>query len=102
MQAQLWYGRASQQGLSEAQHAFGVWLIGGVAGHQDAVEGLKWLILAERDGNLDSKTVRAKAIEKIPAADQRRAEALAARFQPTSERPPQDGVPRLIQPLPKQ
>jgi TPR repeat protein len=101
VQAQFWYGRASQQGLPEAQHAFGVWLIGGIAGQQDAVEGLKWLMLAERGGQPDSKTVRLKAIEKISAADQRRAEALAAGFKPTPERPAQDGAPRLIQALPK-
>jgi TPR repeat protein len=100
-QAQFWYGRASQQGLPEAQHAFGVWLIGGVAGHQDTVEGLKWLMLAERGGHPDSRTVRAKAIEKISQADQRRAEALVTRFVPTPERPPRDGAPRLIEPLSK-
>lgn len=97
--AQMWYGRAAQQGQPEAQHAFGVWLIGGVAGVQDAVEGLKWLTLAERNGHPDSKTVRAKALEKISDADRRRAEALAAQFKPLVERPVDEGGPRLIAPL---
>ena len=100
-QAQFWYGRASQQGLAEAQHAYGVWLIGGVAGQQDTVEGLKWLMLAERGGHPDSKTVRAKAIEKISQADQARAASLVASFVATPERPPGEGAPRLIQPPPK-
>jgi TPR repeat protein len=101
VQAQFWYGRASQQGLPEAQHALGVWLIGGVAGTQDTVEGLKWLILADKGGHPDSKTVRQKAIEKISAADQGRAQALANSFNPISERAPGEGVPRLIPPPPK-
>jgi len=95
-QAQFWYGRASQQGLAEAQHAYGVWLMGGIAGQQEPVEGLKWLTLAERAGFPDSKAVRAKALETISAADRQRAEALAARFTVTLERPARDGAPPLI------
>ena len=34
-QAQLWYGRAAQQGLTEAQNALGIMLVGGVAGVSD-------------------------------------------------------------------
>ena len=98
-QAQMWYGRSAQQGQPEAQHAIGVWLIGGVAGLQDPVEGLKWLTLAERNGHPDSKTVRAKALEKISAVDRQRGEALAASFKPMAERPLEDGAPRLIAPL---
>ena len=101
-QAQFWYGRASQQGLAEAQHAYGVWLIGGIAGQQDSVEGLKWLTLAEQGGFPDSKSVRAKALEKISATDRQRAEMLAARFTPVAERPQVEGVPPLIAVPPKQ
>ena len=91
-QALLWYGRAAQQGLPQAQHAIGIMLIGGVAGTADPVEGYKWLLLAEKGGHPDSRVVREKAAEQIAEADRKRAEALAQRFVPTSERPIDDGA----------
>jgi TPR repeat protein len=90
-QALLWYNRAAQQGLPQAQHAVGIMLIGGVAGTADPVEGYKWLVLAEKGGHPDSRVVREKAAEQIAEPDRRRAEALAQRFVPTSERPIDDG-----------
>ena len=90
-QALLWYNRAAQQGLPQAQHAVGIMLIGGVAGAPDPVEGYKWLLLAEKGGHPDSRVVREKAAEQIAEPDRRRAEALAQRFVPTSERPIDDG-----------
>ena len=90
-QALLWYNRAAQQGLPQAQHAVGIMLIGGVAGTADPVEGYKWLLLAEKGGHPDSRVVREKAAEQIAEPDRRRAEALAQRFVPTSERPIDDG-----------
>ena len=98
-QAQLWYGRAAQQGLPQAQHALGIMLIGGVAGTADPVEGYKWLLLAEKGGHPDSRVVREKAAEQIAEPDRKRAEALAQRFVPTSERPSDDGAaPRATPP----
>jgi TPR repeat protein len=94
-QALQWYERAAAQGQPEAQHALGIFLTGGLAGPPDAIEGYKWLLLAERGGMPDSKGVREKAAEKISAADRRRAEALAASFVPHPERPPVEGPPRL-------
>jgi TPR repeat protein len=91
-QALLWYGRAAQQGLPQAQHAIGIMLIGGVAGTADPVEGYKWLLLAEKGGHPDSRVVREKAAEQIAEPDRKRAEALAQRFVPTSERPIDDGA----------
>ena len=70
---------------------FGVMLMGGVAGTADAVEGYKWLLLAEKGGHPDSRVVREKAAEQIAEPDRRRAEALAQSFVPTSERPIDDG-----------
>ena len=90
-QALLWYNRAAQQALPQAQHAVGIMLIGGVAGTADPVEGYKWLLLAEKGGHPDSRVVREKAAEQIAEPDRRRAEALAQRFVPTSERPIDDG-----------
>jgi TPR repeat protein len=90
-QALLWYSRAAQQGLPQAQHALGIMLIGGVAGTADPVEGYKWLVLAEKGGHPDSRVVREKAAEQIAEPDRKRAEALAQRFVPTSERPSDDG-----------
>jgi TPR repeat protein len=90
-QALLWYNRAAQQGLPQAQHAVGIMLIGGVAGTADPVEGYKWLLLAEKGGHPDSRVVREKAAEQIAEPDRKRAEALAQRFVPTSERPSDDG-----------
>lgn len=86
-QALMWYSRAAQQGLPQAQHALGIMLIGGIAGAPDPVEGYKWLILAEQGGNVDTHVVREKAAEQIAEGDRKRAEALAQRFAPTSERP---------------
>ena len=60
-QALQWYARAAQQGMPEAQHALGLFLIGGAAGTADPVEGYKWLVLAERGGYPDSQSVREKA-----------------------------------------
>jgi uncharacterized protein len=91
-QALLWYSRAAQQGLPQAQHALGIMLIGGVAGTADPVEGYKWLVLAEKGGHPDSRVVREKAAEQIAEPDRKRAEALAQRFVPTSERPSDDGA----------
>jgi uncharacterized protein len=90
-QALSWYTRAAQQGLPQAQHAVGIMLIGGVAGAPDPVEGYKWLLLAEKGGHPDSRVVREKAAEQIAEPDRKRAEALAQRFVPTSERPIDDG-----------
>lgn len=96
--ALFWYGRAARQGLPEAQHTMGILLIGGVAGPADPIEGYKWLVLAERGGNPDSHAVREKAKEQISAADRARAEQLAERFKPASERPVSDIVPPLTPP----
>ena len=93
--------RAAQQGMPEAQHALGIFLIGGVAGTADPVEGYKWLLLAERGGYPDSRAVREKAAEQdrrrrpqarrgagaelradARAADRRRITAAAARRRP--------------------
>jgi TPR repeat protein len=89
--AQSWYARAAQQGLPQAQHALGIMLLGDVAGTKDPVEGYKWLVLAERGGYPDSKTVREKSIEQLSEPDRWRAEELAQRFVPTSERPIEEG-----------
>lgn len=94
-QAQQWYARAANQGQPEAEHAFGIFLLGGLAGPPDPVEGYKWLLLSERAGHADSRSVREKAAEKVSANDRRRAEALAARFVPQPERPVSEGPPRL-------
>ena len=96
-QALVWYSRAAQQGLPQAQHALGIMLIGGIAGAPDPVEGYKWLILAEQGGNVDTHVVREKAAEQIAEGDRKRAEALAQRFAPTSERPI-DAAPARVTP----
>src|SRR5216683_2998760 len=64
----------------------------GTAGPPDPVEGYKWLLLAEKGGHPDSRVVREKAAEQIAEPDRKRAEALAQRFVPTSERPSDDGA----------
>src|SRR6266404_5875253 len=45
-QAMQWYDRAARQGQPEAEHAMGVWLLAGLSGVSDPVEGYKWLLLA--------------------------------------------------------
>ncbi len=99
-QALLWYSRAAQQGLPEAEHAFGIMMTGGVAGTADPIEGYKWLLLAERGGHPESRAVREKAVQQMSERDRKQAEALAQRFAPTLERPPDDMVPRLNPPRP--
>lgn len=99
-QAIGWYGRAAQQGLSEAQLALGLLLIGGAGGTTDAVEGYKWLLLAERGGNADLRVVREKASGRIAEADRTRGETLAAAFAAKPERPAVDTPPPLMQPQP--
>jgi uncharacterized protein len=94
-QALSWYLRAAKQGLPEAEFALGIMLIGGVSGTPDPVEGYKWLLLADLAGNTDARTVRDKTRDKIAAADQAKAEALAKSFKPVLERPIDDAVPRL-------
>lgn len=96
--ALYWYDRAARQGLAEAQHTTGIILSGGVAGQADPVEGYKWLLLAEKAGNPDSKAVREKARDKLSAADLKRAEALAQSFKPAPERHDIDVAPRLVLP----
>ena len=97
-QAQLWYGRAAQQGQTEAQNAFGILLVNGAAGAADPVEGYKWLLLAERGGHPESRTIREKAIEQLPDRDRKKAEALAQKFTPTPEMPIDPVPPRLNPP----
>lgn len=99
-QAQLWYGRAAQQGQTEAQNAFGIMLVNGAAGAADPVEGYKWLILAERGGHPESRTIREKAIDQLPDRDRKRAEALAQKFVPVPEMPIDPAPPRLNPPKP--
>jgi uncharacterized protein len=99
-QAQLWYGRAAQQGLTEAQNALGIMLIGGAGGVSDPVEGYKWLLLAERGGHPESRTIREKTTEQLPERDRKRAEALAQSFVPTPEKPVDAAPPRLNPPKP--
>ncbi len=99
-QAQLWYGRAAQQGLTEAQNAVGIMLVGGAAGTSDPVEGYKWLLLAERGGHPESRAIREKTTEQMPDRDRKRAEALAQRFVPTPETPIDPAPPRLNPPKP--
>jgi len=96
MQAMLWYSRAAQQGLPQAQHALGIMLLGGVNGAPDQVEGYKWLLLAEKGGNPDSRSVRDKSAAQLSEKDRRQAETLAQRFQPTLERPIDDGSARAV------
>ena len=97
-QAQLWYNRAAQQGLTEAQQALGVLLLSGAGGTTDPTEGYKWLLLAERGGRPDASAAREKLADKVSDRDRRRAEALAQAFKPTSELPRDDGQPRLMAP----
>jgi uncharacterized protein len=95
VQADRWYVRAANQGLLEAQHAFGLLLTSAGSGTPDSVEGYKWLLLAERGGFPDSKTARETLAEKLSEADRKRAEALAAKFAPHQERSSHDAPPRL-------
>jgi TPR repeat protein len=99
-QAQLWYGRAAQQGQTEAQNAYGIMLVNGAAGAADPVEGYKWLVLAERGGHPESRTIREKAVEQLPDRDRKRAETLAQKFAPTPELPVDPAPPRLNPPKP--
>lgn len=99
-QAQLWYGRAAQQGQTEAQNAFGIMLVSGAGGAADPVEGYKWLLLAERGGHPESRTIREKTIEQLPDRDRKRAEALAQKFAPTPEVPINPAPLRLNPPKP--
>ena len=99
-QAQLWYGRAALQGQTEAQNAFGIMLTSGAAGAADPVEGYKWLLLAERGGHPEARTIREKTTEQLPDRDRKRAEALAQRFVPTPELSVDPAPPRLNPPKP--
>ena len=99
-QAQLWYGRAAQQGLTEAQNALGIMLVGGAAGVTDPVEGYKWLVIAERGGHPESRAIREKTTEQMPDRDRKRGEALAQKFVPTPETAVDPAPPRLNPPKP--
>jgi TPR repeat protein len=92
----LWYSRAAQQGLPQAQHALGIMLMGGVNGAPDPVEGYKWLLLAEKAGHPDSRAVRDKSAAQLSERDRRQAETLAQRFVPTLERPIDDASARAV------
>ncbi len=95
-QAQLWYSRAAQQGLTGAQQALGVMLLTGTAGATDPVEAFKWLVLAERGGHPEARAVREKVGDKVSDRDRKRGEALAQAFKPTYELPRDEGPPRLV------
>jgi TPR repeat protein len=97
-QAQLWYARAANQGQIEAQNALGIMLVTGIAGAPDPVEGYKWLLLADRGGHPDSRSVREKATDQVPDRDRKRGEALAQKFTPTPELPIDPAPPRLNPP----
>lgn len=99
-QAANWYTRAARQGLPEAQQLLSVLLLGGLGGPADPVEGYKWLLLAEKAGTPGAREAREKEAAKLPEADRKRAESLAAAFTPTSERPPGETPPRLVPPPP--
>ena len=98
VQAQLWYSRAAQQGQLEAQNALGIMLVTGAAGASDPVEGYKWLLLADRGGHPDSRSVREKATDRVTDRDRKRGEALAQKFTPTPELPINPAPPRLNPP----
>ena len=98
VQAQLWYSRAAQQGQLEAQNALGIMLVTGAAGASDPVEGYKWLLLADRGGHPDSRSVREKATDQVTDRDRKRGEALAQKFTPTPELPINPAPPRLNPP----
>jgi TPR repeat protein len=98
-QAQHLYLRAATQGMTEAQHALGSLLTGGIAGFADPVDGYKWLVLAERSGHPDSGGVREKAAEKLAERDRKRAEGLADKFIVQPERPSGEAPPRLGPPI---
>lgn len=99
-QAQLWYARAAQQGQTEAQNACGIMLVNGAGGAADPVEGYKWLLLAERGGHPESRTIREKTVGQLPERDRKRAETLAQKFVPTPELPVDPTPPRLNPPKP--
>jgi hypothetical protein len=77
-------------------HALGIMLMGGVNGAPDQVEGYKWLLLAEKGGNPDSRAVRDKSAAQLSEKDRRQAETLAQRFQPALERPIDDASARAV------
>ena len=79
----LWYSRAAQQGLPQAQHALGIMLIGGVAGAPDPVEGYKWLLLAEK--RRQSRFARASA-KRPPNSSRRRIAGRPRRWRSASRR----------------
>ena len=73
----------------------------GVAGTADPAEGYKWLLIAERAGHPESRSIREKAAEQVPERDRKRAEALAQKFAAVPERPADELPPRLgAQPRP--
>jgi TPR repeat protein len=98
-QAQRWYQRAAQQGLPDAEHALGLFLISGAAGAADPAEGYKWLLIAERAGYPDSRAVREKAADQVPERDRKRIEAAAQKFTAQPERPADERPPRLAAPM---
>ena len=71
-------------------------LLTGTAGTIDPVEAFKWLVLAERGGHPEARTVREKVGDKVSDRDRSRGEALAQAFKPTYELPRDETPPRLV------
>lgn len=76
------YAQAARQGVPEAQHNIGAMLVSGRGVKRDYVEGLAWLIVAEKSGAASDAVARTRQhLAKRPAdvaAAERRAAELSA------------------------
>jgi uncharacterized protein len=82
-----YYGQAALLGVPEAQHNIGAILVSGRGVKRDYLEGLAWLIVAEKNGAASDAVARtrahlAKRPADIAAAERRAAEILAALSDP--------------------
>jgi hypothetical protein len=81
--ARALYLKGAQRGNTGAQASIGLYLVRGMGGGKDPVEGLKWLIVAERGGNPHVVPFRQEAQASMSAGDiaeaTRRADQFMAR-----------------------
>jgi hypothetical protein len=67
--AAVWFGRAAERGVAEAQYALGLMQVGGIGVARDEAEALARLRLAEAAGSAGARRYREALEPRVPRAE---------------------------------
>jgi localization factor PodJL len=85
--AAKWFGEAAARGLPDSQFNLAVLYENGLGVKKDLTEAYKWLLLAARSGDSESKTHRDAVKKQLSAADRVSAEGMAEKWRITPSNP---------------